>query len=178
VHCPTNHMRLAKGVSPVPKLLAAGANVGMGIDQMDDLFVEMRQEILMQGLEHSNPGVVSPQTALEMATARGASALGLGGDLGRIEVGRRADLVCVDVSAPHVQPVLDPVWTLVHRVHGHDVVHVIVDGEVVVEKGRLVKLDEEALIDEAKSVAASYLRRAGASSERVWLVGTGRRSST
>jgi hypothetical protein len=58
------------------------------------------------------------------------------------------------------------------------VVHVIVDGEVVVEKGRLVKLDEEALIDEAKSVAASYLRRAGVSSERVWLVGTRRRSSS
>ncbi len=178
VHCPTNHMRLAKGVSPVPKLLAAGANVGMGIDQMDDLFVEMRQEILMQGLEHSNPGVVPPQTALDMATARGAVALGLGGDLGRIEVGRRADLVCVDVSAPHLQPVLDPVWTLVHRVHGHDVVHVVVDGDVVVETGRLVKLDEEALIEEARSVAASYLRRAGVSSEQVWPVGRGTGSST
>jgi 5-methylthioadenosine/S-adenosylhomocysteine deaminase len=172
VHCPTNHMRLAKGVSPVPRLLAAGANVGMGIDQMDDLFVEMRQEILMQGLQHSNPGMVSPRTSLEMATARGAVALGLGGDLGRIEVGRRADVVCVDVSAPHLQPVLDPVWTLVHRVHGHDVVHVVVDGDVVVEKGKLVKVDEEALIKEAKSVAASYLRRAGVSSERIWPVGT------
>jgi 5-methylthioadenosine/S-adenosylhomocysteine deaminase len=172
VHCPTNHMRLAKGVSPVPKLLAAGANVGMGIDQMDDLFVEMRQEILMQGLQHSNPGVVSPRTSLEMATARGAVALGLGGDLGRIEVGRRADVVCVDVSAPHLQPVLDPVWTLVHRVHGHDVIHVVVDGDVVVEKGRLMKMDEEALIKEARSVAASYLRRAGVSSERIWPVGT------
>jgi 5-methylthioadenosine/S-adenosylhomocysteine deaminase len=172
VHCPTNHMRLAKGVTPVPKLLEAGANVGMGIDQMDDLFVEMRQEILMQGLRHSNPGVISPRTSLEMATARGAAALGLGEELGRIEVGRQADLVCVDVSAAHLQPVLDPVWTLVHRVHGHDVAHVIVDGDVVVEKGKLTKLDEEALIEEARSVSAAYLRRAGVSAERVWAVGT------
>ncbi|HEY3209768.1 MAG TPA: amidohydrolase family protein [Actinomycetota bacterium] len=172
VHCPTNHMRLAKGVSPVPKLLDAGANVAMGIDQMDDLFVEMRQEILMQGLHQSNPGVVSPRTSLEMATTRGAVALGLGEDLGRIEVGKRADLVCVDVSTLHLQPVLDPVWTLVHRVHGHDVAHVVVDGDVVVEKGRLTRVDEDALAQEARSVAASYMRRAGVSSERVWPVGT------
>ena len=75
VHCPSNHMRLAKGVTPVPRLLAAGANVGMGIDQMDDLFAELRQEILLQGLHHSNPGIVSPRTSLEMATARGAVVL-------------------------------------------------------------------------------------------------------
>jgi 5-methylthioadenosine/S-adenosylhomocysteine deaminase len=172
VHCPTNHMRLAKGVSPVPKLLAAGANVGMGIDQMDDLFVEMRQEILMQGLRHSNPGVVTPRASMEMATANGAAALGLGDELGRLEAGRRADLVCVDVSAAHLQPILDPVWTLVHRVHGHDVAHVVVDGDVVVQDGTLTRVDEAALVEEAKSVAASYLRRAGVSAERVWPLGS------
>jgi cytosine/adenosine deaminase-related metal-dependent hydrolase len=172
VHCPTNHMRLAKGVTPVPKLLAAGANVGMGIDQMDDLFTEMRQELLMQGLHHSNPGVVSPRTALEMATVHGAAALGLGDELGPIEVGRRADLVCVDVSSPHLQPVLDPVWTVVHRAHGHDVAHVVVDGEVMLEDGRLTRVDEEALGEEARSVAASYMRRAGVGAERIWPVGS------
>lgn len=174
VHCPSNHMRLAKGVSPVPKLLAAGANVGMGIDGMDDLFAEMRQEVLMQGLHHSNPGVVPPQTSLEMATARGAIALGLGDELGRIEVGRRADLVCVDVSAAHLQPVLDPVWTLVNRVHGHDVAHVVVDGEVVLRNGKLTRVDEDALVEEAKAVALRYMRRAGVGSERVWALGRGR----
>jgi cytosine/adenosine deaminase-related metal-dependent hydrolase len=171
VHCPSNHMRLAKGVSPVPKLLAAGANVGMGIDGMDDLFAEMRQEVLLMGLHHSNPGIISPQTSMEMATARGAVALGLGDELGRIEPGRRADIVCVDVSAAHLHPVLDPVWTLVNRVHGHDVAHVVVDGEVVVQNGKLTKVDEEALVKEAAGVARSYLRRAGVPSERVWALG-------
>jgi 5-methylthioadenosine/S-adenosylhomocysteine deaminase len=171
VHCPSNHMRLAKGVTPVPQLLAAGANVGMGIDGMDDLFTEMRQEVLMQGLHHSNPGVVPPQTSLEMATVRGAVALGLGDELGRIEVGRRADVVCVDVSAAHLQPVLDPVWTLVNRVHGHDVAHVVVDGEVVVRNGKLTRVDEDALIEEAKSGALGYMRRAGVRSEHVWALG-------
>jgi 5-methylthioadenosine/S-adenosylhomocysteine deaminase len=176
VHCPSNHMRLAKGVSPVPKLLAAGANVGMGIDQMDDLFTEMRQEVLMQGLHHSNPGVMTPQAAMEMATVRGAAALGLGDELGRIEVGRRADLLCVDVSPAHLQPVLDPVWTLVHRVHGHDVAHVVVDGRVVVKDGKLTQVDEGALVEEARDVARAYLRRAGVPAERVWDLGPGPQS--
>jgi cytosine/adenosine deaminase-related metal-dependent hydrolase len=176
VHCPSNHMRLAKGVTPVPRLLDAGANVGMGIDQMDDLFAELRQEILLQGLHNSNPGIVTPPTSLEMATARGAAGLGLPDELGRLEVGRRADVVCVDASAAHLQPVLDPTWTLVHRAHGHDVAHVVVDGEVVVKDGKLVRVDEQALVEEAQGVARSYLRRAGVDSETVWPVGRRRRA--
>jgi hypothetical protein len=59
----------------------------------------------------------------------------------------------------------------VHRVHGHDVAHVVVDGGVVVENGRLTKVDEDALVEEAWSIASSYLRRAGARAERVWALG-------
>lgn len=170
VHCPTNHMKLAKGVSPVPALLSAGVNVCMGIDTMDDLFADMRQELLLQGLHASNPGIVSPGTAIEMATLRGARAVGFG-DLGSIEPGKRADVVCVDMSAAHLQPVLDPVWTLVHRAHGHDVAHVVVDGEVVVKDGRLVNVDEQALVEEARGVARAYLRRAGVVGEEVFSLG-------
>jgi 5-methylthioadenosine/S-adenosylhomocysteine deaminase len=165
VHCPSNHMKLAKGVSPVPALLEAGVNVCLGVDTMDDLFTEVRQEVLLQGLHASNPAAVSPRDALDMATLRGASALGLGGELGVIEPGRRADLVCVDVRGVTFQPVLDPVWTLVHRAHGADVAHVVVDGRVVVEGRRLLCVDEEALVEEAKQVASSFLRRNGLSQE-------------
>ena len=166
VHCPSNHMMLAKGVTPVPALLEAGVNVGLGVDMMGDLFEETRQEVLLQGLHASDPGAVTPETALGMATWRGAAALGMY-DLGRLEVGAVADLVCIDVSAAHLQPILDPVWTVVHRVHGHDVAHVVVDGQVVVRSGRLVNVDERALVDEAKEIAARYLRRAGETKQEV-----------
>ena len=149
VHCPTNHLKLAKGVAPVTRLLAAGVNVALGIDTMDDLFSEMRQVMLVQGLVASNPGAITPLRSLEMACKGGAAALGLGAELGSIEVGKRADLVCVDMRSAHLQPVLDPIWTVVNRAHGHDVSHVIVDGRVVVENGRLTQVDEAALIDEA-----------------------------
>lgn len=167
VHCPSNHMKLAKGVSPVPALLAAGVNVALGIDTMDDMFADMRQEVLLQGLHNSNPAVLGADVALAMATRGGSTALGMGGELGTVEPGKIADLVVVDVSSPHLQPILDPVWTLVHRAHGHDVVHVVVGGELVVTDGHLTRVDERALVEEARDVAASYLRRAGLTAERV-----------
>ncbi len=161
VHCPTNHMRLAKGVTEVPRLLEAGINVGLGVDTMDDLFAEMRQEVLLQSLGTMDPGAVTPATALEMATRGGADALGLGDDLGSIEPGKLADIVCVDVATPHLQPVLDPVWTIVNRAHGDDVAHVVVDGRIVVRNGKLSSVDERDLTNEVGEVAAAYLRRAG-----------------
>ncbi len=121
----------------------------------------MRQEVLLQSLGNMDPGAVTPTTALEMATLRGAAALGLGDDLGSIEPGKLADIVCVDAASPHLQPVLDPVWTIVNRAHGHDVAHVVVDGRVVVRNAKLTLIDEADLTTEVTGVAAAYLRRAG-----------------
>ncbi len=173
VHCPTNHMKLSKGVTPVPRLLESGVNVGLGVDMMDDVFTEMRQEVLIHSLATGDPGAIDPMTALEMATVRGAAALGLGDELGSIEDGKRADIVCVDVGAICLQPMLDPVWTIVNRAHGHDVAHVVMDGRVVVRNRALVGVDEKGLVEEARAVSAAYLRRAG-SLQRV----TGSRVST
>lgn len=161
VHCPSNHMKLAKGVTPVPALLAAGVNVCLGVDMMTDLLSEVRLEMLLQGLHASDPSAVSPPTALEMATTRGARALGLERDLGRVAVGMQADLVCVDLGDVRLQPVLDPVWTIANRATGGDIVHVVRDGDLLVHDRRLCRVDESALIDEAQQVVASYLRRAG-----------------
>ncbi len=161
VHCPTNHMKLSKGVTPVPRLLESGVNVGMGVDTMGDIIAEMQQEVLIQSLTTGDPGAISPATALEMATRNGAAALGLADELGSIEKGKRADIVCVDLRSVHLQPVLDPVWTLVNRAHGHDVAHVVVDGQVVVRGGKLVEIDERVLVEEVGAVTSAYLRRTG-----------------
>lgn len=160
VHCPSNHMRLAKGFTRVPDLLAAGVNVCLGVDQMVDLFREARQEVLLQSIRASNPGAISPATALEMATVRAARALGLD-DLGRLVPGQRADVVCVDTRSLRFQPVLDPTWSLVHRAEGSDVTHVVVDGSLVVQDGKLTTVDEEALMMEMLDVVTHHVSRAG-----------------
>ena len=167
VHCPTNHMKLAKGFTRVPDLLRAGVNIALGVDQMVDLMCEMRQEVLLQSIRASDPSAVTPQTALDMATRNGAAALGRAGELGQLASGALADLVCVDVSGARVQPVIDPVWSLVHRCQGSDVVHVVVDGEVVVRDGCTTKVDGDALTEEAMAVIDHFMRRAGLQQQRL-----------
>lgn len=160
VHCPTNHMKLAKGYTRVTDLLAAGVNVCLGIDQMVDLVREARQEVLLQSIRNANPGAVTAATALRMATEHGYRALGIH-DAGHLEPGAIADVVCIDLDRLHIQPVLDPIWSVVHRAQGTDVAHVLVNGEVVVRDHELVNVDDAALTNEALSVVAHYLDRAG-----------------
>lgn len=160
VHCPTNHMKLAKGYTRVVDLLAAGVNVCLGIDQMVDLVREARQEVLLQSIRNADPGAVTAAGALRMATEHGCRALGLE-DAGHLAPGAVADVVCIDLDRFHIQPVLDPIWSVVHRAQGNDVAHVLVDGEVVVRDHQLVTVDEDALTTEALDIVAHYLDRAG-----------------
>lgn len=167
VHCPSNHMKLAKGFTRVLDLLAAGVNVGLGADQMADIFCEMRQEVLLQSIHNEDPGAIPPAVALRMATANGAKAVGLGGQLGEITVGALADLICVAARGLHIDPILDPAWSLVHRAGGSDVRHVIVDGSVVVEDREFANLDVEALRRETMDVIDGYLSKANIDRTRV-----------
>ncbi len=161
VHCPSNHMTLAKGVTRVPHLLAQGIPVCLGLDGMDSLLLEIRLEVLMQSLVNLNPAVLRPDTALQMATVNGARACGAEKDLGSLEVGKKADLVTVAVGRVHSAPTLNPVHALVHMAHADDVDTVVVDGQVRVEGGRVPGIDEEALTAEVQKAARRYLERAG-----------------
>ena len=161
VHCPSNHMTLAKGVTAVPRLLGRGIPVCLGLDGMDSLLLEIRLEVLMQSLVNLNPGIVRPDTALEMATVNGARACGAANEFGSLEVGKKADLVTVSMGRIHTAPILNPVHALVHMAHADDVDTVLVDGRVVVEGGTVQGIDEEALTAEVQKAARHYLERAG-----------------
>jgi len=161
VHCPSNHMKLAKGVTKVPLLLSRGIPVCLGVDGMDNLLVEMRLELQMQSLANLNPAIMKAETALEMATLHGARAIGAEADLGSIEVGKKADLVTVALGRAHTTPMLNVVHALIHMAHPDDVGTVVVDGRVVVEGGKVVGMDEEALCAEVQRAARAYLERAG-----------------
>jgi len=161
VHCPSNHMKLAKGVTKVPLLLGRGIPVCLGVDGMDNLFVEMRLELQMQSLANMNPAIMKTETALEMATFHGARAIGAEKDLGSIEVGKKADLVTVALGRAHTSPVLNVLHALIHMAHPEDVDTVVVNGRVAVEGGRVLGVDEQALTAEVRKAARAYLQRAG-----------------
>src|SRR5690606_23489401 len=96
-----------------------------------------------------------------MATRAGARTLGLEDRIGQVTPGYRADLVAVDISSPATAPGRDPYSTLVYACRGTDVRLTMVDGEVLVRDGRVVRTDPHALAERARREAARLLTRAG-----------------
>jgi cytosine/adenosine deaminase-related metal-dependent hydrolase len=146
VHCPSSNLKLGSGVAPIPEMLAAGCRVAIGADGAPcnnrlDAFAEMRLAALIQK-PRLGPEVMPAATVLELATLGGARALGLDAEIGSIEVGKCADVVVLDLAAPHAQPEdADLVSRIVYSAGPADVRHVIVDGRIVVRDGVLKTAD-------------------------------------
>ena len=165
VHCPGTNLKLGSGVAAARKLLDAGVHVAIGADGAPanntlDAFAEMRSAALL-GQVKSGPGSLSARDVLTMATRGGAEALGLGEVVGRIEPGREADLVAVDLDTPHTAPAEDAPTALVYSARAADVRHVLVRGEVLVENGTLTRMDAGEVVREARAALRSLLERAG-----------------
>ncbi len=111
---------------------------------------------------------VSAETALEMATIQGARSLGLGEDIGSLEVGKKADIVLFDTRRPEWRALFNPVNSLVYAADGRSVHTVIVDGRVVVEDHAPLFVDEWELIQRVQSIGEDVLRRTGVSFPSRW----------
>ena len=147
-HCPSSNMKLASGFARVPEMLAAGVNVGLGADGAPcnnnlDVFQEMRLAALIHK-PRVGPTAMTAMEVLEMATVRGARALGLQEEIGSLEPGKRADLAVVRRDRLHAQPDAgrDPIPQLVYELRSSDVDTVVVDGRILVQDGRLLELEE------------------------------------
>jgi len=145
--------------------LGDGINVALGADGAAcnnrlDVFTEMRLAALIQRPVHGPRAMLAP-VILEMATMGGARALGLGHEIGSIEVGKRADLVVIRRDRLHAVPVTggDPVADLVYTHTADDVDGVWIDGKLVVIDGKLVTLDERTVRAEAEQQRGELLRR-------------------
>jgi 5-methylthioadenosine/S-adenosylhomocysteine deaminase len=141
-HCPSSNLKLASGIAPVARMIAAGINVGIGTDGAAsnnrlDMFAEMRQTALLGKVAANDPTVLPAQQVLTMATLNGARALGLDAEIGSLQPGKAADIVAVDFSRPELAPCYDPVSHLVYVAGRQDVSHVWVAGRPAVVEGRL-----------------------------------------
>jgi 5-methylthioadenosine/S-adenosylhomocysteine deaminase len=162
VHNPVSNMKIACGVSPVPEMLAAGIPVALGTDGAAsnnalDMFTEMKFAALLNKVDKFDSTVMPAQSVLEMATVNGARALGLGENLGSLEVGKKADLILVDLRKPHLTPLSNVISHLVYSATGSDVDTVIVDGKVVMQGRRVLTLEEDKVLEEAQRVAGDLL---------------------
>ena len=149
-HCPQSNMKLASGTSPIPRMLKAGVRVGLGTDGAAsnndlDLWEEMDTAAKLHKLVSQDPTVVSAREALTMATIGGARAIHLEREIGSLETGKRADLILVDLSAPHLTPMYNLESHLVYATKASDVTETIVNGRVLMRGRRLLTLDEAAI---------------------------------
>lgn len=174
-HNPSSNSKLASGVCKVPQMLASGVNVALGCDGGPsnndyDMIREMKLAAIIHKAVTNDSLIVPAETVLEMATINGARALGLEHEIGSLEVGKKADLVVIDLNRLHTTPSMNHVSTLVYAATGGEVDMVVVDGQVVVEQGELMTLDEEEVMEEARRHAQSLYRRAGIEIKPKWPV--------
>ena len=166
VHCPSSNLKLGSGVARVPEMLGAGCRVALGADGAPcnnrlDVFAEMRLAALIQK-PRLGADVLPAGAVLELATLGGARALGLEDEIGSLAVGKRADLVVIDLREPHLNPAgHDPVSHLVYAAQASDVRDVFVDGRPVVLDRELLTMSLEEILREAGRCAAELRRRAG-----------------
>ncbi|NCF51501.1 amidohydrolase family protein [Gammaproteobacteria bacterium] len=167
-HSPVANMKMATGILPVPDVLAAGVNVSLGTDgalnnNSYDMFGEMKAACLLQNATKRSASALTAQTALEMATIRGARSIGREDELGSIAVGKLADIVLVDMRRPGTYPVHDVVSNLVFATSGSNVHTVFVAGKKILEAGRILGMNETEVLDKAAESALRTRRMLGLS---------------
>lgn len=150
VHNPQSNMKLAAGVSPVPKMIGAGLLMGLGTDgaaSNNDLnmWEEMDSAAKLHKVTSGDPKVMTAQQAFELATIRGAEALHLEKEIGSIDVGKRADIVIVERDSLNQIPLYNIYSDLVYATKAADVLTVIINGRTVMQNRRLLTLNERAI---------------------------------
>lgn len=164
VHCPSANLKLGSGIARVHELDARGVQLALGADGAPcnnnlDPWVELRHAALLAKVRTSTTALPA-ERAFRLATIDGARALGLGDVTGSLEVGKRADIVVIRTDGPHVEPCGDVYSRLVYACTSRDVMHVMVDGRLVVKHGEHQLLDREEVLARARVESKKLMKRA------------------
>ncbi|MBM1688250.1 amidohydrolase family protein [Sulfitobacter geojensis] len=154
------------GRCPAIELMAAGATVALGSDatapdRSGDMLRHMQQAMHYHRTHFRDASVLPIGKSLEMCTIAAARALGMDSRIGSVEVGKQADLTVVDLRRAHLYPPNMPVHRLVCFANGNDVDTVLVGGEVVLRDGQATRVDEAAILEDARVQAAQMIARIG-----------------
>lgn len=163
VHSPESNMKLSSGVARVSEMLGMGMTVGLGTDGCAsnnnlDLFQEMDTAAKLGKVFTLNPVNMDAGTVLKMATTWGADILGLEKETGTIEKGKKADIIVVDLEAPHLVPLYNPLSAIVYSASGADVKDVIVNGEILMKERTFRTLDPVEIIERVTAISREISR--------------------
>lgn len=160
--CPSSNLKLASGVCALPELIAAGVSCAIGADGAPcnnnlDGFLELRLVALLHK-PRTGPRTLPAPEVVRLATRGGAAALGQSDRIGSLELGKRGDVIAVDVSALHTVPTGSPWSQITYAAKSCDVRHVAVDGNVVVRDKMLLTLDLGKVRASAHAAALKLFR--------------------
>ncbi|HBE9317838.1 amidohydrolase family protein [Clostridioides difficile] len=166
-HNVASNMYLASGVAPVPEMLKKGINVSLGLDgaasnNAQDMVELMKLTALQHKVNNCDPLAISAEKVLEMATIEGARTLRMEDEIGSLEIGKKADLVIFNsMLSPKSIPLHNPVSTLVYSASMHNVESALVDGNVILENGKVTTIEsEEQVLLNAQHAAEELCKRA------------------
>ncbi len=167
VYTPTSESMRGGGIGPWRGLDRAGINIALGtdgpmVDYSVDMVEQMKACLYIQNVKHLDPTAFSPERVIEMATIDAARALGMDGEIGSLEPGKRADLVVFDMRAPHLHVMHNPIANLVCCARGADAHTVLIDGRIVLQEGEFPHFsDVDDVIREATERGRAIARAAG-----------------
>ncbi|MFF7201066.1 amidohydrolase [Streptomyces sp. NPDC008141] len=161
---PKGYLKFAWDTTPVRGLVAAGVAVGLATDGAAsnntlDVWESMALTALVQKSEENDPAWLTSRQALGHATLQSARAVGLGDEIGSLVPGRRADVILVDLSGPHTQPLHDVAAALVHSARSADVTTTVVDGRILMRDRRLLTLDVPEIVAELNAELPALTER-------------------
>lgn len=160
VHNPSSNLKLGSGFAPIPKMLEMGLNVALGTDgSASNNNVNMFEEMHLASIIHNglsgDPTLMTPSQVIKMATINGARLQGRP-DTGSLEVGKKADIIALDLDAPHLVPDYDTLALITYSAQGSDVCMTMVDGKILYENGQYLTMDKERIFYDFKK-SCQYL---------------------
>lgn len=161
-HNPSSNLKLGSGIAPIPTMLEKGINVGIGTDGASsnnnvNMFEEMHLTSLIHKGVNRNPLLLKAQEVLKMATIGGARVLGMEKEIGSLEVGKKADIIIIDLEKPHLYPKADLISNIVYSAQGSDVKTVIINGKIVMEEYKLMTFNEREILDKSEEMKKDLL---------------------
>jgi len=158
-HCPISNMKIGTGAyAPIPEMIESNIVVSLGTDGAAsnntlDLFETMKFCSLIHKQHRWDPEILPSQTVLDFATIQGAKALKMDQKLGSIEVGKKADLIIMDLNKPHLTPKHDYISHIVYAAKGSDIETSIINGKIIMLENKFLQLNEQKILDDAELCA-------------------------
>ena len=161
-HCPESNMKLASGAAPAVQMLKAGITLGLGTDGSAsnndvDMFGEMNTTAKLHKVIQMDPTAMNAETTLHAATLGGAACLHAETEIGTLTIGKKADIIVLDLNQPHLTPLYNIPSHLVYAARGADVIHSVINGRLVMYNRQLLTLDEKAILARMGEISRGIL---------------------